>query len=345
MKRILAISLLLLCFTSCAPRIIKDIAIKYPPLDNTSEVSVFEVGDYVPENAEVLGEIAILDGFAARNWEHLLEKAKKEVRAVGGNGLEIQTHIYPNSDGNRYHQIAAYILDIDSHYRPTDPPVIVDKVFNDYVIMQEGDTIPCTITNESDVSILFVYDYERQGNRRTVWIPKDDLVSYHIEDTASLALTQQEKRKPLTTRFAILGGYCPTFKGFAYAGKVNLITKNMSFGVTYNRFFGNRSEKIQDHIIAGSIGYRKDFLSNQKLLDCLLDGACDLHKLNNQKQWFTFELLFGCERFKNKVYPLTGCAITYDLMLTKHLGFDVGASYYIGIQSRPYVYAGLFYCL
>ena len=345
MKRILFISLFFLCFTSCAPRVIKDIAIKYPPLDNTSEVSVFEIGDDVPENAEVLGGIAILEGFAARNWEHLLEKAKKEVRAVGGNGLEIQTHIYPYSDGNNYHQIAAYILDIDNNYKPAEPAVIIDEVFNDYVVMHEDDTIPCIIADESDASILFVYDYERQGNRRTVWIPKDDLVSYHIEDTASLVVTQQGKRKPITTRFAIVGGYCPTFKGFAYAGKVNLITKSMALGVTYNRFFGNRSENIQNHIIAGSIGYRKDFLSNQKLLDCLLDGACNLHKLNDQNQWFTFELLFGCEILKNKVYPLTGCDITYDLMLTKHLGFDVGASLYISNQTLPYLYAGLFYCL
>ena len=345
MRRILAISIILLCFTSCAPRVIKDIAIKYPPLDNTSEVSVFEIGDYVPENAEVLGGIAILDGFAARNWEHLLEKAKKEVRAVGGNGLEIQTHIYPYSDGNRFHQIAAYILDIDNNYTPAEPAVTIDEAFNDYVIVQEGDTIPCIIADESDVSILFVYDYDRQGHRRTLWIPKDDIISYHIKDTTTISRTQQEKSKPLTARFAIDGGLSVN-KGLVYAGKVNLINKNMTFGLTYDCFHSFQNHEYRRLFIGGSIGYHKYFLSNQKLLDCLLDGACNLHKLDNQTQSITVEFLVGYlnRNHQNRSSFEIGCALSYDLMLTKHLGVGIGTSFYL-VQSRPNIYAGLRYYL
>ena len=345
MKRILSIGIIFLCFTSCAPRIIKNIEVKYPPLDNTSEVSVFEVGDSVPENAEVLGGIAILDGFAARNWEHLLEKAKKEARAVGGNGLEIQTHIYPNSDGNRFHQIAAYILDIDNNYTPKEPAVTIDKAFNDYVIIQEADTIPCIIADESDVSILFVHDYERQGHRRSVWIPKDDLISYHIEDTTTFARTQLERSKPLKVRFAVDGGYAVN-KGFVYAGKVNLINKNMTFGLTYDCLHSFQNHKYRRHFIGGSIGYHKYFLSNQKLLDCLLDGACDLHKQDNQTQSITFEFLLGYlnRNLQNRSSFEIGCALSYDLMLTKQLGVGIGASFYL-VQRRPNLYAGLRYYL
>ena len=120
----------------------------------------------------------------------------------------------------------------------------------------------------------------------------------------------------------------------------------MTFGLTYDYLHSFQNQKYRRHFIGGSIGYHKYFLSNQKLLDCLLDGACDLHKQDNQTQSITIEFLLGYlnRNLQNRSSFEIGCALSYDLMLTKHFGVGIGASFYF-VQRRPNLNAGLRYYL
>ncbi len=64
MKRFLLFGLLAFSLASCAPRvmnktIIKEITKKLPPLEDTTEVTVYELGDNAPEHSEIIGAIAL----------------------------------------------------------------------------------------------------------------------------------------------------------------------------------------------------------------------------------------------------------------------------------------------
>lgn len=343
---------LIFSLPSCRP--IKNIEISYPPLDDNAEVTVFDLGDTIPENAEVLGSIAILNGFATKdNWENTLKKAKKEARAIGGNGLEIQTHIYPNTEGNAIHKIAAFILNIDDHYEPTDPEVLVDKAFNDYVVIREDDTLPCQIVEESEESILFVYDYNRQGLRRSSHILKDSLVSYAINDTIAFAEMQNKKsKKPFHVRFDVKGGYRSSLADFKngpfFAIKSNfLMTKSISLGAKYEKIILIKQKHYS--YIAGSVGYHKPIMPKQQKMDYYLDGACGTNQVYGQ--WISIDLVVGVfvdyrdydYRDSDLITLGFGADFTYDIMLSKHFGCGIGCSHYLGSHPGGSIYGCICY--
>ena len=72
---------------SCSPKVHKHIIKEMHPVGNDTEVTVYGIGDVVPENAEVIGNVSVLDGgFTSHcDWETVLETAKQEVRAVSFN--------------------------------------------------------------------------------------------------------------------------------------------------------------------------------------------------------------------------------------------------------------------
>lgn len=93
-KALLFLCALAVCFCSCSPKIHKQITKPLPPLDATSEVTVYDLSQVVPENAEVIGNVSVVDGgFTSRcDWEAVIEAAKQEARSAGGNGIEILQH-------------------------------------------------------------------------------------------------------------------------------------------------------------------------------------------------------------------------------------------------------------
>ena len=96
MKRLalFALALAVVCLCSCSPKVHKHIIKEMHPVSNETEVTVYGIGDVVPENAEVIGNVSVMDGgFTTHcDWETVLETAKQEVRAAGGNGIEIVQH-------------------------------------------------------------------------------------------------------------------------------------------------------------------------------------------------------------------------------------------------------------
>ena len=180
---------------SCSPKVHKHIIKEMHPVSNETEVTVYGIGDVVPENAEVIGNVSVVDGgFTTHcDWETVLETAKQEVRAAGGNGIEIVQHSYPGQNGSNCHQIAAYMLNISDDIEPIALSETAKENFHDYVVLKEGDTIPCLITDKTDKTIAFLY--ERNGIRRLTRLPLTDVPHYHIDDPVELANRKAERNK------------------------------------------------------------------------------------------------------------------------------------------------------
>ena len=364
MKRILLFSIFAFIFSSCAPALMKDITKQLPPLEESAEVSVFEMGDTVPENAEVLGGIAF-----ARNsdWETVLETAKKTARAAGGNGLEIQMHIFP-SQKQPIHGISAFILNVDNNIKHAKP-VSFDRVdFHDYIVKKEGDTIPCSIIYESDNDIAFNYGYNNQGYRKTISTPKSDLLSYHITDPEALAEQQKRKAKSFDIQFAVDGGYYLNVengvqnnynyshfsKGFIGTGDVRFNIKNgstLGLHYSYNNGKGwtyynygyhghNFNNQECTHFIAGSIGLITSYLSNHQKLNFLLDGGCEI-KPSMIKHRLSMNVLLGYLFYREEgEHILSGGTFGiggncgYDYMVTEHIGLGIGWGFTMGIPFK-----------
>lgn len=365
MKRILFISILALCVASCSPGVMKNITKQLPPLEESAEVTVYEMGDSIPENAEVLGGIA----YARKSdWETVLETAKKTARAAGGNGLEIQMHIFPSQE-HPIHGISAFILNVDDNIKPAKP-VSFDRVdFHDYIVKKEGDTIPCSIIYESDNDIAFNYGYNNQGYRKTISMPKSDLLSYHITDPEALAEQQKRNAKSFDIQFAVDGGYYLHLdngiqnninyshfsKGFIGTCDMRFNIKNGStLGVHYgynngkgwtyyNYGYGhghNINNQESTHFIAGSIGFITSYLSNRQKLNFLLDGGCEI-KPSMIKYRLSMNVLLGYLFYREVGEGILsggtlgiGGKCGYDYMITEHIGLGLGWGFTMGIPFK-----------
>ena len=107
------LSLILLCFLlkSCSPKTSSSLIKTYPALGYEETVTIIELNEKSPENAEILGEISVGDtGFSTKcNYETVLDKAQLEARRVGGNAIKITKHKKPDL-WSSCHRIKATIL-------------------------------------------------------------------------------------------------------------------------------------------------------------------------------------------------------------------------------------------
>lgn len=357
MKKIILFSLLALVFASCAHGPMKNITKQLPPLDESAEVIVYEMGDTVPERSEILGGFYFSHN---GDWETVLETAKKEARAAGGNGLEIQLQVlqvsrYPSKNRNKAYLLSAFILNVNDSIEPSKPTTFEKKEFQDYVVKKEGDTIPCSIVFESKSHLQFVVGYERHGNRKAMSLPKQDLLSYHIDDPIAFKKIQQE-RKLFNGQIAVDGGFSVP-RGFSVAASARFVRKNAisSYGIHYN--YSSYSSTFNSHVLAGSLGliraFRKQKTRNQILESCL-DGAVVPLEYNKRHRFYC-DFLYGfyysrvnAGYWTNTYY---GWGITnnseyyfikdaagigigldggYDFMLTEHLGIGLAMYEFIG---------------
>lgn len=112
---------------SCAPKIVTNVLKSYSPVAETEEVVIYdrENDDQVPESAETIGNIAVVDnGFSVGGtYERVIDMASDETRKHGGNGLLITDHLTPSIWGSSIHQIAGIMLKID----PNDTTLVSSK--------------------------------------------------------------------------------------------------------------------------------------------------------------------------------------------------------------------------
>ncbi len=358
--------ILVLCFASCSPIVHKTISKRLPPLDETKNVVIYDVGVMPPKNAEVLGSVMVENGLGRCDWERILKKAQETARSVGGNGLEILEHAYPG-DIDLCHIIVAHILNIDPNNKPAEPSEFAKQNFHDYVVLTEGDTTRCMITDENQQMLCFVY--EGQGLVRRAQVEKQKILAYHIDDPVALAdLQYQRTKKDFTVRFGFDGGY--TFRtaripsdassdykdylrklkrGPVAGADVRFNVDNMyTLGLHYSRFMSNNSAYF--YAYDENENYYEGIVSDDHVINfyAFSFGGYGFNR-KNEKHRLLIEYLIGlmtyydyAEEFgyKYNVKGATlgmGVALDYDYMLSKHIGIGAGFSYCGGLLSKVYV--------
>lgn len=109
-KLLAATAMLLL--TSCSPKVVTHIVRTYPNPVPADSVYVIEPGDTVPNTAETLGSVSVVDRGTSRNcrYDQVLRLAQEATGKNGGNGLAITEHVKPSFWGSSCHQINALML-------------------------------------------------------------------------------------------------------------------------------------------------------------------------------------------------------------------------------------------
>ena len=351
---------------SCSPKVHKHIIKEMRPVDNDTEVTVYGIGDVVPENAEVIGNVSVVDGgFTTHcDWETVLETAKQEVRAAGGNGIEIVQHSYPGQNGSNCHQIAAYMLNISDDIEPVALSETAKENFHDYVVMKEGDTIPCLVTDKTDKSITFLY--ERNGIRRLIRLPLTEVPHYHIDDPVQLANRKAERnKKEYNVQIALNGGYAfrtakfsndisgdykdylrKLMQGPDYGASIRFnITNGVTFGLHYDRFSSSNAGYFYTYDDEGNY-YEGPVSDIHSITFIGVSFGALTASTRNGKHMLNLEALAGYMGYKDSAeefdhrYTLAGhtfglgLGFGYDYRITQHIAIGAEASYYIGALSK-----------
>ena len=368
MKRLVlfAMALVTIGMCSCSPKVHKHIIKEMRPVDNDTEVTVYGIGDVVPENAEVIGNVSVVDGgFTTHcDWETVLETAKQEVRAAGGNGIEIVQHSYPGQNGSNCHQIAAYMLNISDDIEPVALSETAKENFHDYVVMKEGDTIPCLVTDKTDKSITFLY--ERNGIRRLIRLPLTEVPHYHIDDPVQLANRKAERnKKEYNVQIALNGGYAfrtakfsndisgdykdylrKLMQGPDYGASIRFnITNGVTFGLHYDRFSSSNAGYFYTYDDEGNY-YEGPVSDIHSITFIGVSFGALTASTRNGKHMLNLEALAGYMGYKDSAeefdhrYTLAGhtfglgLGFGYDYRITQHIAIGAEASYYIGALSK-----------
>lgn len=367
-KTFLYLIVLALGFASCSPRVVKKIEKTLPPVEADSRVIVYDIGEIIPDFAEIIGHVAVLDGgFTNKcDWETVLETAKREVRAAGGNGLEITGHSYPNQNGSTCHQMTGFILHLDPNNKPIELSESAKQNFHDYVILKEGDTTRCIITDETPNTLTFIY--EGQGLRRMVQLSKNKILDYHIDDPVALADMQYQRNKKIFhVRFGLDGGYAfrtakmPSDISSDYKDYLRKLTRgpilgaNVRFdidkmytiGLHYDRFTSSNSAMFYAYDENGH--YYEGELSDDYAINFFAASAGYQMISSNEKHRFFVDYMLGYMNYHNDNWELgqqyrmdgaslgMGMAVDYDYMLSKHVAVGAGVSYYHAVLSKIYV--------
>lgn len=95
---LLLILLLPICLGSCAPKVITHIERSYSPRAAAEEVHLYGVGQTVPESAELIGTVKVVDSGASTkcNYDQVVALAKQITSKNGGNALALTDHREPS---------------------------------------------------------------------------------------------------------------------------------------------------------------------------------------------------------------------------------------------------------
>lgn len=365
MKKILFLLAIALSFASCSPIAHKKIVKHLPPLDDTKNVAVYDIGEMPPKNAEIIGRVQVENGLCRCDYERILEKAKKTARKAGGNGLEILQHTYPGQV-DFCHIIVAHILNIDPNNKPIELSEEAKEAFHDYVVLKEGDTTRCCIIDETSNTLTFIY--EGQGVRRSAHILKDKALSYYIDDPAALAdLQYKRNKKVFHVRFGLDGGYAfrtarlPKDASNDYKDYLRKLTRgpvlgaNVRFdidkmytiGILYDRFMSSNAAVFYTYDDFGT--YLEGELSDDYAINFFAASAGYQMISSNEKHRFFMDYMLGYMTYHNNNWELgqqyildgaslgLGLAVDYDYMLSKHVAIGAGISYYHAVLSKIYV--------
>ena len=117
MKKITRFSVLYLLplfLGSCAPKVLTEIKNTHTPVVTANEVRLYEIGDSVPQSAELIGRVKVLDSGLSTHcqYDQVVALSKEKTAQSGGNALALTDHRKP-SIWSSCHQIAGNMLLID----------------------------------------------------------------------------------------------------------------------------------------------------------------------------------------------------------------------------------------
>ena len=142
-KLLAATAMLLL--TSCSPKVVTHIVRTYPNPVPADSVYVIEPGDTVPNTAETLGSVSVVDRGTSRNcrYDQVLRLAQEATGKNGGNGLAITEHVKPSFWGSSCHQINALMLRLtDTKVNATEGNPVQDMIDLGRVAVKEPSVKP-----------------------------------------------------------------------------------------------------------------------------------------------------------------------------------------------------------
>lgn len=122
-----------LMLSACSPRVMTEVTMTYPAR-TAEEVTVFDVGDTVPNNSVALGKVAVVDRWITTNcgYDRMLSLAKEKTAEIGGNGLLLTQHTEPGFWGSNCHQLMGTMLMMnDRIIDPTQPNPVMEGVKRD----------------------------------------------------------------------------------------------------------------------------------------------------------------------------------------------------------------------
>lgn len=159
----LCVLVVIFLFSSCSPRVNSSFTKKYPAADPEAAVTVYDLTDNVPANAEMLGDIHIDDTGFSSNCDYLtvLNIAKTQARQVGGNVLKIKTHRYPDASSS-CHRIYAQVYklsDVSASQAVTPPTEI--ELTTDISVVPDKSTVRDTI-QISPSGLGYKYTYKNE---------------------------------------------------------------------------------------------------------------------------------------------------------------------------------------
>lgn len=101
--------LFIICLVSCSTKKTIGIANFATPLSSDAPVEVLGLGQKLPENVKLIGQIKIGDsGFTTNcGYDKVLKDAISQARSLGGNILQITEHKEPSILGSSCHRIKA----------------------------------------------------------------------------------------------------------------------------------------------------------------------------------------------------------------------------------------------
>ena len=118
-----------LTLSACSPRVMTEVTTHYLSR-SVDEVTVFDVGDTVPNNSMALGRVAVLDrGFTTNcEYDRMLSLAKEKTAETGGNGLLLTVHTEPKTSGSNCHQLmGTMFLMKDMTIDPAKPNPVMES--------------------------------------------------------------------------------------------------------------------------------------------------------------------------------------------------------------------------
>lgn len=97
---------------SCSPKVVTDLVKTYPNPIPTDSVWVIELGDPMPNSAETIGRVSVVDrGTSTKcRYDEVVHLAREATGKAGGNGLAITDHREPSLWGSSCHQISGLML-------------------------------------------------------------------------------------------------------------------------------------------------------------------------------------------------------------------------------------------